>query len=339
MRKGNYIRQSLAVSGLLLMVLFLMPLAVIVPARSPLFSQELPMDETEPVPLTDGTQDTIFRLNILQAGKVESMDLRTYLEGVVRAEMPASFEPETLKAQAVAARTYTLYQLRQGKKHGDAADLCTDPGCCQAFLAEEQARKNWGEQAEAYAEKVSEAVRATDGQAVLYEGEPILAVFHSSSSGRTRTAGNVWTNDLPYLQAVSSPEDGDRIPNYYSRVEISAEDFSAAIKGRWPEADLSGKPESWLTQAVRDSGGSVETVQVGGQTVRGTELRNALGLRSACFEWEVQDGVLVFFVTGYGHGVGMSQYGANRMAEDGATYREILTHYYTGVTVEAFALQ
>ena len=339
MRKGNYIRQSLAVSALLLMVLFLMPLVVIVPAGSPLFSQESPMDETEPVPLTDEPQDTALRLNILRDGTVESMDLRTYLEGVVRAEMPASFEPETLKAQAVAARTYTLYQLRQGKKHGSAADLCTVSGCCQAFLTEEQARKNWGDQAEAYAEKVNEAVRATDGQIIVYEGEPILAVFHSSSSGQTRTAGKVWTNDLPYLQSVASPEDGERIPNYYSRVEMSAEVFRTAIRERWPEADLSGKPEIWLTGAARDSGGSVETVQVGGETVRGTELRSALGLRSACFEWEVQDGVLVFFVTGYGHGVGMSQYGANRMAEEGATYREILTHYYTGVTVEAFALQ
>ena len=339
MRKGICVRQSLVVSGLLLMVLFLMPLAVIAPAQSPLFSRETPVDETERSTLTEGTQDSAFRLNILRDGTVEPMDLRTYLEGVVRAEMPASFESETLKAQAVAARTYTLYQLRQGKKHGDEADLCTDPGCCQAFLAEEQARKNWGDQAEVYAEKVSEAVRETDGQVILYEGEPILAVFHSSSSGQTRTAGNVWTNDLPYLQAVPSPEDGERIPNYYSRVEISPEAFCAAVRERWPEADLSGDPEVWLTRAVRDSGGSVETVLVGGQSVRGTELRSVLGLRSACFEWEVQDGTMVFFVTGYGHGVGMSQYGANRMAENGATYREILTHYYTGVTVEAFALQ
>ena len=339
MRKGSYIRQSLAMSALLLIVLFLMPLAVIVPVRSPLFSQETPVDETELVPLNNGAQDAAFQLNILRDGAVESMDLGTYLEGVVRAEMPASFEPESLKAQAVAARTYTLYQLRQGKKHGDAADLCTDPGCCQAFLPEEQARKNWGDRAEVYGEKVKEAVRATDGQVVLYEGEPILAVFHSSSSGRTRTAGEVWTNDLPYLKAVDSPEDGRQIPNYYSRVEISAETFRAAVGRQWPEADLSGKTEDWLSRAVRDSGGSVETLLVGGVSVRGTELRSVLGLRSACFEWEPQGDGLVFFVTGYGHGVGMSQYGANRMAEEGATYREILTHYYTGVTVEAFALQ
>ena len=339
MRKGNYIRQSLAVSGLLLTVLFLMPLAVIAPAHSSLFSQETPVDETESVLLTDEGQDTAVRLKILQDGTVEAMDLRTYLEGVVRAEMPASFSLEALKAQAVAARTYTLYQLRQGNKHGDEADLCTDAGCCQAFLAEELAQRNWGDRAELYGERVKEAVSATDGQAVLYEGEPILAAFHSSSSGRTRTAGEVWTKDLPYLQAVSSPEDGERIPNYYSRVEISTEAFGTAIRERWPEADLSGGPKSWMTRAVRDSGGNVETVQVGGRTVKGTELRSVLGLRSACFEWEVQDGTLVFFVTGYGHGVGMSQYGANRMAEDGATYREILTHYYTGVTVEAFALQ
>jgi stage II sporulation protein D len=339
MRRGSSVRQSIATSLVLLVLLFLVPPTLVGPFQPELFSGETPMDETEGDFFAGGERDGQITLRILSGDEVETMDLGTYLVGVVRAEMPASFEPETLKAQAVAARTYTLYQLRQGKKHGSAADLCTVSGCCQAFLTEEQARKNWGDQAEAYAEKVNEAVRATDGQIIVYEGEPILAVFHSSSSGQTRTAGKVWTNDLPYLQSVASPEDGERIPNYYSRVEMSAEAFRTAIRERWPEADLSGKPEIWLTGAARDSGGSVETVQVGGETVRGTELRSALGLRSACFEWEVQDGVLVFFVTGYGHGVGMSQYGANRMAEDGASYQEILTHYYTGVKVEAFALQ
>jgi len=333
MKRESPVRQSIAVSAVLMMLLFLAPLAVIAPFHGELFSGEVPIDETEGAPFVSGERDGTVMLRVLRGEAVESMDLGTYLAGVVRAEMPASFEPEALKAQTVAARTYTLYKMRQGGNHGDTADLCTDPNCCQAYLEEERARVNWGDQADIYERKIEEAVRATDGQAVLYGGEPILAVFHSSSAGRTRAAGEVWVQDLPYLQAVDSPETGETIPNYYSRVEIPTEAFRKQVQARWPEADLSGGADQWLSQAVTDEAGSVATLCVGGMEVKGTELRSALGLRSACFTWEAQAEKLVFFVTGYGHGVGLSQYGANRMAESGATWEEILAHYYTGVTV------
>ena len=236
----------------------------------------------------------------------------------------------------MAARTYTLYKLRTGGNHGDAADICTDHTCCQAYISEGRARANWGEDADANESKVETAVKETDGETVLYGGVPILAVFHSSSAGLTRAAGEVWQDDLPYLQAVSSPEAGDKIPNYYSRVEFTAEELKEALGSAFPEADLSGGMEGWLTDPASDSAGSVATVRVGGVTVKGAQVRSALGLRSACFTWEIQDGKMVFFVTGYGHGVGLSQYGAERMAAEGADHREILTHYYTGVTVEPY---
>ena len=264
------------------------------------------------------------------------MDLGTYLVGGVRAEMPASFEAEALKAQAVAARTYTLYKLQSGGNHGETADICTDSTCCQAYIGEDRARSNWGENAGAYEAKVEAAVRETDGETILYGGVPILAVFHSSSAGLTRAAGEVWVNDLPYLQAVDSPEPGDRIPQYYSRVEFTAEELKAKLRSAFPEADFTGGMEDWLKDPAADEAGSVATVLVGGVTAKGTQVRSALGLRSACFTWEVQDGKMVFFVTGYGHGVGLSQYGASAMAAAGADYREILTHYYTGVTVEPY---
>ena len=165
---------------------------------------------------------------------------------------------------------------------------------------------------------------------------PILAVFHSCSAGQTRASGEVWVSDLPYLQAVSSPEPADSIPNYYSRAEFTAETFREKVLAAYPEADLSGDMGSWLRNAVTDTAGSVETVEVGGVTLKGTAVRSLLGLRSACFEWEAEDGKLVFYVTGFGHGVGMSQYGADEMAKEGADYREILTHYYTGVTIEPY---
>ena len=334
MRRKEPVRQSVAAAAVLIAVLFLAPLAVIVPFRSPLRSREAPVDETEGAPFVSGALDGERILKVLHGETVEEMDLGTYLVGVVRAEMPASFEPEALRAQAVAARTYTLYKMQTGGNHGDTADICTDSTCCQAYITEDRARANWGEDADTFEKKIEDAVTSTDGQAILYGGIPVLAVFHSSSAGRTRAAGEVWLNDLPYLQAVDSPEDGEAIPNYYSRVEFSASEFREKVLAACPEADLSGDMGGWLQDAASDAAGSVQTLRVGGVEMKGARLRGILGLRSACFDWEVQEGSLVFFVTGYGHGVGMSQYGANAMAAAGSDYREILTHYYTGVTVE-----
>lgn len=333
MEQRREVHWSVSISALLMAALFLMPLTVVRPFSTGLFSGEKTADETAEEQRDDSRADAETVLRVLDGDTVLEMELGTYLEGVVRAEMPASFHPEALKAQAVAARTYTLYKIQKGGSHGETADICTDPGCCQAYCSEEAAGENWGAETEQYRQKVEEAVRETDGQVILYGGEPILAVFHSSSAGRTRAAGNVWLSDVPYLQAVESPEDSSAIPNYYSRVEIAAAEFRENFLAAHPDAALSGDADGWLWDAVTDAAGSVETICVGGVFVKGSELRSILGLRSACFTWEAQAEKLVFYVTGYGHGVGLSQYGANAMAEEGADYAEILTHYYTGVTV------
>ncbi|MCI8398107.1 MAG: stage II sporulation protein D [Oscillibacter sp.] len=340
---NNHLQNSIAVSVLLMTALFTLPLAAIAPFRPAPEPPEAPIttpaqDPNEappPAPFVSGTLDKDIPLRVLDNGAVREMDLGTYLVGVVRAEMPASFPLEALKAQATAARTYTLYKLISGGSHGDTAHICTDSTCCQAYIDEDRARANWGEDANAYEEKIRQAVLQTDGQAILYNGAPILAVFHSSSAGLTRAAGQVWQNDLPYLQAVESPEPNDRIPNYYSRADFTPADFRTRFLASHPEANLSGSPTQWLTNPTTDSAGSVLTVTVGGVTIRGTQLRTILGLRSACFTWEATEKTISFYVTGYGHGVGMSQYGAKQMADSGADFREILTHYYTGVTVGA----
>ena len=318
----------------LMAALFLLPLAVIAPVRTALFGRQERVDETPREPFVSGVLDGERTLRVLDGETVTEMDLGTYLVGVLRAEMPASFEGEALKAQAVAARTYTLYHMENTSSH-ENADICTDHTCCQAWLDEETARANWGADADAYEEKVESAVTETDGEVILYDGEPILAVFHSASAGLTRAAGEVWLNDLPYLQAVTSPEDTAAIPNYYSRVEFTKDEFRTKFLSAHPEADLSGGAESWLNGAVTDSAGSVATVNIGGVTVKGTEVRSIFGLRSACFTWETGAQGVTFFVTGDGHGVGLSQYGANAMAAQGADYREILTHYYSGVEIAA----
>lgn len=334
-------KETAAVSAAALLGVFLLPLAW---AHEPV-KVETPPELTagrqtaEPsAPRTDSEEyhDRQQTLRVLDGDTVRDMTMEDYLMGVTAAEMPASFAEEALKAQAVAARTYTLYKLISGGNHGDAADICTDSTCCQAYISQEAARSNWGEQADALEEKIRTAVTDTDGEAILYGGVPILAVFHSSSAGLTRAAGQVWQNDLPYLQPVDSPEASASIPNYYSRVDFSPETIREKLLARIPAADLAGDQKTWLKNAVRDSAGSVETVEVGGVTVKGSTVRAALGLRSACFEWELQDGRFAFYVTGHGHGVGLSQYGANAMAEAGADYKTILTHYYTGVTVAVY---
>ena len=284
MRKKEPVRQSVAVSLVLLAALFALPLGVIVPFRSELAPQDASLQTEEAA--SGGQLDAETVLRVLNGETVEEMDLGTYLVGVVRAEIPASFPEEALKAQAVAARTYTIYKIQSGGNHGDTADICTDSTCCQAWIARDRAMENWGADAEAYEARVEAAVRDTDGETILYGGVPILAVFHSSSAGMTRAAGDVWVSDLPYLQAVDSPEPEDSIPNYYSRVTFTASELRQAILAACPEADLSGAAETWFSDAVTDEAGSVETVTVGGVTVKGTQVRTMLGLRSACFEWE-----------------------------------------------------
>jgi stage II sporulation protein D len=313
-------------------VLFLLPLATVTVIRRESAGEQEP-EQVELLP--PGEIDSAETVRVLLDGAVRKMSMSDYLRGVVRAEMPASFAQEALCAQAVAARTYTLYKLASGGNHGDTADVCGDPTCCQAYLDADRAAANWGESTRTYEAKIDNAVSATDGQTILYDDKPILAVFHSSSAGRTKSAGEVWKQDLPYLRSVDSPEKGDAIPNYYSRVEFTAAEFQKRFLAAHPEADFSGKAGTWVRDLTVTEGANVGAVTIGGVTVRGGEARSIFSLRSASFEVEVQDGKIVFFVTGYGHGVGMSQYGANELAKEGKTWLEIIQHYYTGVTVAA----
>lgn len=329
----------LGMTALLAAILFLVPLFTVVQVKQKK-QEKAGQQEPETVEiLPPGEVDSAQKVRVLLDGGVQTMTMSDYLAGVVRAEMPASFETQALCAQAVAARTYTLYKIATGGNHGETADMCGDPTCCQAYLAEDRARENWGEQADAYETKIENAVAATDGQTILYDNKPVLAVFHSSSAGRTKSAGEVWTQDLPYLRSVTSPEEGNAIPNYYSRVAFSAQKFREKFLAAHPEANFSGKTSGWIKNLTVYEGTNVEHVTIGGVTVQGSEVRTIFSLRSASFEIEVQDGDIVFFVTGYGHGVGMSQYGANQMAKDGSTWDEIIRHYYSGVTLARRTIQ
>ena len=292
----------------------------------------------EPEPAAPETaavhHDRDVTLTIQDGDTTEQMTLERYLTGVVRGEMPASFEMEALRAQAAAERSYVYYQLAAGRKdaHPDA-DFCTDHTCCSAYLSETAAREKWGGDFAPWNTRVEQAVSDTDGQVVLYNGRPILAVFHSSSAGRTAAAGDVWSGDLPYLVSVDSPEGEETVPNYYSTVTFTAAEAKEKLLAAHPELKLSGTPDRWFGAAAENGSGRVETVSVGGTDIEGTELRRIFGLRSACFTVAADSESVTFRVTGYGHGVGMSQYGANQLAREGQTWQEILEWYYTGATV------
>lgn len=323
--------QTVLIGLLLLVVLFGAPWLRTV-------RQEDPPPEAETETETAKREDGEITLTVWDGESNVSMTMAEYLPGVLRGEMPAAFEPEALKAQAVAERTYALYRKNQQRKaaHPDA-DVCLDSTCCAAYLSEASAREKWGGDFETFEEKIRQAVKETDGQIALYDNQPIMAVFHSSSAGHTAPSSEVWAGDIPYLVSVTTPEGGADVPNYYSVASFSPAEFKAVFTAAHPEAELSGDPALWLKEMKRNTADRVSTVTVGGVEVDGTELRKILGLRSTCFTEEYRDGELVFHVTGYGHGVGLSQYGANVLAKEGKTYREILQWYYTGITVDDYA--
>ena len=257
-------------------------------------------------------------------GTVSELPLREYLTDVVLQEMPASFETEALKAQCVAARTFTMQRIYDGGAH-EGADICGDPGCCQCYLDAAEGQEIYGEGYEDARRKVMDCVTATDGQVLVWQDTLIEAVYFSSTGGSTESAAAVWGGEVSYLQPVSSPEE-------FRMTEraVPFEAFRAAL----PEAELSGHPAGWFGEMTHTEGGAVKTMEIGGEVYTGTELRSRFSLKSARFTVAVTEDGVEFEVTGSGHGVGMSQYGANEMAAAGNSYRQILLHYYTDVELK-----
>ena len=280
--------------------------------------------ETTPVTIVETSGLTIPVMN--GDGEVVQEDLENYLVGVVLAEMPAAFESEALKAQAVVARTYALRRCETGNKHGGA--VCRDPACCQAYKDPVEYVQNGG--AQSNVDKIAQAVSATAGQVLTYEDKLIDATYFSCSGGTTEDALAVWGTDIPYLQSTSSP--GEEEAAHFTDTEIFSPDDLALFLDLTPEGD----PEDWFGQVTYTTGGGVDTMEICGHTYKGTELRTLLGLRSTDFTVNVTDEGIVFVTHGYGHRVGMSQYGADAMAVAGSTYDEILAHYYQGTILTAY---
>ena len=261
-------------------------------------------------------------------GQTVTLPLREYLIGAVAAEMPVSWPDEALKAQAVAAHSYALYR-RDHSTGENGAWFTADPARRQGCLTDAVLHSYWGTAYAANYARLSALVDAVQTQVLYYEDAPAGTSYFAMSNGRTEASENVWGTALPYLVPVDSSTD-TAADNYEYTLNLSAAQLQQLLAERLGiAADLSQQAQ-WFGTPVLTSSGYVDSLPVCGQTVQGTTLRKALGLRSACFTVVCQSGTFSFTTRGYGHGVGMSQWGAKALAEQGADYRAILAHYYPG---------
>ncbi len=273
-----------------------------------------------------------------QAGEVRALPIEEYIVGVVAAEMPASFHEQALCAQAVAARTRAVASMRRlggsGCNRRDDADVCSDSAHCQAWASDDELRQRWGEEYASLRTRVAEAVHATSGQVMTYAGEPILVLYHAVSGGATEDVEHVFAQALPYLRGVESPGE-EAASRYESEQRFSCAQAAEALNAAFPKAGLTADGLSaQLAVEDRFDSGRVGKVRLGKAMAEGTEFRRALGLYSTNFTLTFEQGELVIRQRGYGHGVGMSQVGADAMARAGQGYTAILRHYYVGVLIE-----
>ena len=293
---------------------------------------------------TDNTQENIkstynyknygtIKLLHKKTGKVEQVNIDDYLCNVVSAEMPADYEIEALKAQAVVARTYTIYKINN-KKH-ENADICDDSTCCQAWVDKETRFSRWEEsKRESNGEKIQKCVQETQGQIITYQNQPINAFFHANSGGKTELPVNVWGGTgLPYLQVVETAgEEGYK--QYESEVELTQDELIEKLKTKYSDISIDFSNQEDLKILEYTDSGRVKTVKFGNHEISGVETRTLLGLKSTNFEISKENDKIKFTVKGYGHGVGMSQTGADAMAKQGKKYKEIINHFYSGIEIK-----
>lgn len=244
-----------------------------------------------------------------------------YLYYVVAAEIPASFHTEAIKAQAICSRTYSV-KKRQSSTHPDGSDMCTDINHCQAYTNDEELKELWKEDYNYYKNKIKSAIKDTKDMIITYNDEPIDAIYHSSNNGYTENSEDVWQKALPYLRSVKSPD--EKSPNFNYTYHISSEDLYSTIKEKYKKARRS----DGIGKITYTKGKNVKTINLYSIDITGVEMRKLFDLKSAAFDIEEKENTVKITTHGYGHGVGLSQYGANEMAHQGKTYKEIIAHYY-----------
>ena len=299
-------------------------------------TNEIKENNVEEIQMTDYDYKQYDTIKLLHAdtGEIEELPLDTYLLGVVSAEMPANFEQEALSAQALVARTYTIYSIvHSGGKHGEA-DICDDSTCCQAWISKEDRMARWDEaERELNWRKIENAVNTTAGKIITYNGEVIDAFFHSNSGGATEAPVNVWGGtNYPYLQSVETAGE-DAYSQYSSEMVLTKEELKNKILAKHSDFIIDYSQSDCIQILEYTESGRVKTIKIGNLNLSGVEVRTLLGLRSANFEVSIEGENIKFAVKGYGHGVGMSQTGADSMAKQGSNYEEIVKHFYTGVEI------
>jgi stage II sporulation protein D len=294
------------------------------------------------VKATQGVQNLqVFRVLKTSTGEIEEIPAVDYICGVVAAEVPASYQPEALKAQAVAAFTYACYHRDYNITHPSAAaaiygaDLSDDYHHYEAYISKQDAQKKWGKDFDSNWKKISDAVNAVKNSIITYGGKPIDAEFFAVSSGATESSANVWGSSVPYLVPVSSV--WDKVSSdYKSTVTIKQSDFKAEVEAKYKNSKFDRNPSNWLVVKNRSASGVVVTAQLCGKSLGGGDIRSLFNLKSSDFTENFKNGVFTFNVAGDGHDVGMSQYGAEYLALHGEKWDEIVKYYYKGVSVSNY---
>lgn len=286
-------------------------------------------------------KDVTIKVYYTPEKKILSLPMEEYIKLVVSSEMPASFHDEALKAQAIAARSFLVPKLKEvggkGCPKANGADVCSDVHC-QAFIPKDERMKKWATEADAKWRKVSQAVEATKGQVLTYDNKIATYIkYFSTSTGKTEDSLEVFGTSQPYLKSVESK--GEEVaPNFKSSLTIKREEFVNKIKSKYKDVKIDATNiQNQVKITEKTVGDRVKAINIGGKVLTGVEIRSIFGLKSAAFTLGYDKASVVFNVQGYGHGVGMSQWGANEMGKNGKTYKEILTHYYKGISIEDFA--
>lgn len=314
----------------LALAMILFPLVSVEKATDVISKELFTEEETEITEITEETEQEISTVKVMNASSknITEMSLREYLIGVVAEEINPAYHEEAIKAQVVAAHTKLEYTKLHKTDNLEDADITDSAATHQGYLTDDEQKEKWGDKYKSYREKIENCVDEVLNVTMEYENEPINAVFHAISNGQTENASDVWGGEYPYLVSVQSA--GDKLsPAYRSEVTVTSEEFMKRVTEKG--ADLGEKPENWVEKSTYTDTGMVKSITIGGKSFKGTEIRTLFGLKSSTFAIKYDDGNFVFTVNGYGHGVGMSQYGADYMARQGFTYNEILKHYYKNI--------
>ena len=285
--------------------------------------QNAPIAETQIIETTVCVNNNTILVS-MDDGQVRELALEEYLLGVLAGEMPESFELEALKAQAVVARTFSIKSIQNGYKH-TGFDVCTDSSCCQAYYSPDLYEAAGGS-----LEKYRRAISETAGEVLLYDNELIEATYFSCSGGMTEDAAAVWGMEIPYLRSVESPGE-EQASHYMDTIVMDAEELEGKLG-----ASISGVPGSWIGDVTYTAGGGVKTIKIGGIVYSGSEIRKKLGLNSTAFVISIVGERVTITTKGFGHRVGMSQYGADAMAVLGNSYSYILSYYYPDTQLKVY---